>query len=199
MCVPLSGTTPPQRPRPAARLGCAPSAGRVGERKAPARSATIPATVAYAAWPVKVLFLSPASFGSFRRSKQFLALAMGRQGHEVGYVEPPVSPLSVIRQPQRWRDLIGPSLRSPAPGVRDVATARRARPEQRRRTARQRRTVAPGHQPPHARPGYHDRVLARVARRVRSARRGARLLCHRQPRRCARGPRRFGAQLGDAN
>lgn len=45
----------------------------------------------------------------------WLSLALADLGHEVLYVDPPVSPLSLIRQPDRRRDLAGSALERPAP------------------------------------------------------------------------------------
>lgn len=66
---------------------------------------------------MKVLILSPAPFDAFRRSKQFLALAFAQRGHEVLYVNPPVSPLSFVRSPSRLRHLVGDAITHPVPGI----------------------------------------------------------------------------------
>src|SRR5439155_5833976 len=44
----------------------------------------------------------------------YLALAFAQLGHDVLYVDPPVSPLSLIRHPDRRADLFGPATLRPA-------------------------------------------------------------------------------------
>lgn len=51
--------------------------------------------------------LSSARWSSFRLSKHFVALALAERGEDVLYVDPPVSPLSVLRDPTRRADLVG--------------------------------------------------------------------------------------------
>jgi teichuronic acid biosynthesis glycosyltransferase TuaH len=48
----------------------------------------------------------------------WLAMALAELGHEVLYVDPPVSPLSLVRQPDRRRDLTGARLEQPLPRFR---------------------------------------------------------------------------------
>lgn len=67
---------------------------------------------------MKAVLVSPARWRSFRLSKQYIALALSRLGHDVLYVDPPVSPLSLLRQPSRWRDLAGDSDDRPSPHLR---------------------------------------------------------------------------------
>lgn len=64
-------------------------------------------TGSYAA-AVRVAVLSSARWSSFWVSKQLVARALSGLGHEVLYVDPPVSPLSLLRQPSRRSDLLGP-------------------------------------------------------------------------------------------
>jgi teichuronic acid biosynthesis glycosyltransferase TuaH len=66
---------------------------------------------------MKVLFLSSARWSGERLSKQDLASALASLGHEILYVDPPVSPLSPIRDPGRARDLLS---REQAPAQRGV-------------------------------------------------------------------------------
>ena len=67
---------------------------------------------------MRIALLSSARWGSFRLSKHFIALALAAAGHDVLYVEPPVSPLSVIRHRDRWGDLVRPSDAPAEGGVR---------------------------------------------------------------------------------
>lgn len=62
--------------------------------------------------------LSPARWSLFRLSKQYTALALAALGHDVLYVDPPVSIGSVVRDRDRLRDLRGPRSVSPAPNLR---------------------------------------------------------------------------------
>ncbi|MFZ6004376.1 MAG: glycosyltransferase [Actinomycetota bacterium] len=57
---------------------------------------------------MNVAILSSARWSSFWVSKQLVARALARLQHDVLYVDPPVSPLSLIRQPARLSDLLGP-------------------------------------------------------------------------------------------
>jgi len=57
---------------------------------------------------LRVALVSSARWSSFRLSKHFVALALANLGHDVLYVEPPVSPLSLVRHRQRWADLRHP-------------------------------------------------------------------------------------------
>jgi teichuronic acid biosynthesis glycosyltransferase TuaH len=66
---------------------------------------------------VRAAVLSPSRWASFRLSKQFVALALAEAGHEVLYVDPPVSPLSALRDRRRLADLAAPALERPAPGL----------------------------------------------------------------------------------
>lgn len=61
---------------------------------------------------VQLAVLSSTRWASAWLSKQHLAAAWREAGHEVLYVDPPVSILSPLRQPDRLRDLIGRSRRS---------------------------------------------------------------------------------------
>jgi teichuronic acid biosynthesis glycosyltransferase TuaH len=67
--------------------------------------------------PVQVAVLSSTRWDSAWLSKQHLAVAWREAGHRVLYVDPPVSVLSPLRQPERVRDLVGRSRRT----VRGVA------------------------------------------------------------------------------
>ncbi|MGQ0831582.1 MAG: glycosyltransferase [Microthrixaceae bacterium] len=57
---------------------------------------------------MNVTILSSARWSSFWVSKQLVARALAGLDHSVLYVDPPVSPLSLIRQPGRVHDLMGP-------------------------------------------------------------------------------------------
>lgn len=67
--------------------------------------------------PVDVVVLSPARWATARRLPQFLALALAELGHRVLFVDPPVSPLSVVRDRSRRPDLFGPRVENPADGL----------------------------------------------------------------------------------
>ena len=67
---------------------------------------------------MRATVVSSARWSSFRLSKHFIALALAAQGHDVLFVDPPVSPLSVVRSPQRRRELLGPSDERPAANLR---------------------------------------------------------------------------------
>jgi teichuronic acid biosynthesis glycosyltransferase TuaH len=67
--------------------------------------------------PMQATVLSSTRWASPWLSKQHLAVSLGALGHDVLYVDPPVSPLSVLRQPERWVDLRG-GTRPAATGVR---------------------------------------------------------------------------------
>lgn len=54
---------------------------------------------------MQVGVISPARWSLFRLSKQHLAIALARAGHDVVYVDPPVSVGSVLRDHERWRDM----------------------------------------------------------------------------------------------
>ena len=58
---------------------------------------------------MRVVVLSPGRWGEYRGNMHNLAIALVELGHDVLYVDPPVSPLSVLRQPGRARDLFGRS------------------------------------------------------------------------------------------
>ncbi|MHB8669969.1 MAG: glycosyltransferase [Acidimicrobiales bacterium] len=62
--------------------------------------------------------LSSSRWAGFLGNVQALALALFDRGHDVLYVDPPVSPLSLLRQPQRIRDLTGRALERPHPRLR---------------------------------------------------------------------------------
>lgn len=55
---------------------------------------------------MRVVVLSSTRWESPWLSKQHLAAALASRGDSVLYVDPPVSPLSPIRQPERWADLL---------------------------------------------------------------------------------------------
>src|SRR5689334_19585657 len=57
---------------------------------------------------MKVVVLSPARWSAARRLPQFIAGALALLGHEVLYVDPPVSVLSPLRDRARLQDLRGP-------------------------------------------------------------------------------------------
>src|SRR5438309_11990717 len=67
---------------------------------------------------MQVAVISPARWSLFRLSKQYLAAALASSGHEVVYVDPPVSVGSVVRDRTRWRDLVGSRVESPHPRLR---------------------------------------------------------------------------------
>lgn len=56
---------------------------------------------------MRVSILSSARWSSFWVSKQLLARALAQLEHEVLYVDPPASLLSIVRQPERIADLLG--------------------------------------------------------------------------------------------
>jgi teichuronic acid biosynthesis glycosyltransferase TuaH len=68
--------------------------------------------------PVRVAVVSSARWSSFHLTKQLVATALAQRAHQVLYVDPPVSPGSVVRNPRRWRDLLGPRLFEGTDGVR---------------------------------------------------------------------------------
>jgi teichuronic acid biosynthesis glycosyltransferase TuaH len=73
----------------------------------------VPPTSFFAGWPyapgpMDVAVLSSARWSSFRLSKHHIAQALARDGHEVLYVDPPLSPVSVLRNPARRSDLRAP-------------------------------------------------------------------------------------------
>lgn len=57
---------------------------------------------------MRATILSPSRWASFRLSKHFIASALAARGDEVLYVDPPLSPLSAIRQPARKADRRAP-------------------------------------------------------------------------------------------
>jgi teichuronic acid biosynthesis glycosyltransferase TuaH len=67
---------------------------------------------------VQIAVVSPARWSLFRLSKQYTAMALAELGHEVLYVDPPVSVGSALRDRDRIRDLRGPRLTEAAPGLR---------------------------------------------------------------------------------
>lgn len=67
---------------------------------------------------MRVAVLSSARWAAFRRSKHFVSLALAQLGHQVLYVDPPVSPLSLLRDRDRLADLLGPAVvRADQPGL----------------------------------------------------------------------------------
>src|SRR5713226_3629626 len=68
--------------------------------------------------PRRVAVLSSSRWSPFRGSIHYLSLALAELGHEVLYVDPPVSPTSLVRHPDRLQDLRGPTLATLAPRVR---------------------------------------------------------------------------------
>jgi teichuronic acid biosynthesis glycosyltransferase TuaH len=67
---------------------------------------------------VEVVVLSSARWDSPPLSKHYIARALAELGHDVLYVEPPVSILSPLRDRSRLRDLVGPTLRVIKPRLR---------------------------------------------------------------------------------
>jgi glycosyltransferase involved in cell wall biosynthesis len=61
--------------------------------------------------------LASARWSQFRGQSQYVALALAELGHDVLYVDPPVSPFSVVRNRARAPDLFGAALERPAPNV----------------------------------------------------------------------------------
>ena len=66
---------------------------------------------------MRVVVLSSARWGAFQVSKQLVSHSLADLGHEVLYVDPPISPLSFIRHPDRLGDLRTRAVRSPREGV----------------------------------------------------------------------------------
>ncbi len=64
---------------------------------------------------MNVAVLSSARWSLFRLSKQHLSLAMARDGHQVVYVDPPLSPLSVLRNRDRMADFRAAADEEPEP------------------------------------------------------------------------------------
>lgn len=64
---------------------------------------------------LRIAVLSSSRWSAFRGSMHWLAMALAELGHDVLYVDPPISLLSLIRQPDRRRDLTGPRLERPLP------------------------------------------------------------------------------------
>ncbi|MEY2423452.1 MAG: teichuronic acid biosynthesis glycosyltransferase TuaH [Acidimicrobiaceae bacterium] len=67
---------------------------------------------------MQVAVVSPARWSLFRLSKQYLSLAFASLGHDVLYVDPPVSVASTVRDRDRMRDLRGPRMEAAATGLR---------------------------------------------------------------------------------
>lgn len=61
--------------------------------------------------------LASARWSQFAGQSQSVAVALAALGHEVLYVDPPVSPLSVVRNPERLPDLVGSVSERPRPGL----------------------------------------------------------------------------------
>lgn len=59
--------------------------------------------------------LASARWSQFRGQSQYVALALAELGHDVLYVDPPVSPVSVVRDRARLPDLIGHAVEHPDP------------------------------------------------------------------------------------
>ena len=57
--------------------------------------------------PLRIAILSSARWSSFPGSMHYTARALREFGHDVFWVDPPVSPGSVLRQPERRADLCG--------------------------------------------------------------------------------------------
>lgn len=66
---------------------------------------------------MRVVVLSSTRWSSAWLSKQHLTAALARLGHEVLYVDPPVSPMSLLRQRDRFGDLLSFGDERPLPGV----------------------------------------------------------------------------------
>src|SRR5438270_5513041 len=64
-----------------------------------------------------VAVLASGRWAAFRGSLHSTAVALGEAGHDVVLVDPPVSPLSLVRHRDRWRDLTARRRESVAPGV----------------------------------------------------------------------------------
>lgn len=66
---------------------------------------------------MRVAVLSPARWGGFWGSMHYTALGLRALGHEVLWVDPPLSPLSPLRQPERRADALGARREVTAEGV----------------------------------------------------------------------------------
>jgi teichuronic acid biosynthesis glycosyltransferase TuaH len=66
---------------------------------------------------MRVVAVSSSRWSGYSSSLGSLATAFSDLGHHVLYVDPPVSPLSLVRQPERLGDLLGAARESPRPGL----------------------------------------------------------------------------------
>ena len=65
---------------------------------------------------LNILVLSSGRWSSAPGSMHYTAGALCALGHRVLWVDPPVSPVSAVRQPERWTDLRGPRHEQPPGG-----------------------------------------------------------------------------------
>lgn len=66
---------------------------------------------------MRICVLSPARWDAFQVSKQLVTRALAEMGHDILYVDPPISPLSLIRHPDRLNDFRRPASRHALPNL----------------------------------------------------------------------------------